>query len=92
MIVLSLWKGEIDPKARLTMRQVIADVAEKHGVTVAQLQGSSRERSLSYARQEAMYEARRITQKSLPLIGQYLNRDHTTILHGVRAHAARIGA
>lgn len=36
------------------------------------------------ARQVAMYLARTLTPRSLPEIGRYMHRDHTTIISGVR--------
>lgn len=88
--MLSLWKGEIVMRPRgPTMRKVISEVAERHGLTLTQLRDHCRTRSIAYVRQEAMYEARVRAGKSLPMIGRYLNRDHTTVLYGVRAHERR---
>lgn len=44
---------------------------------------SKRTRSISYPRQIAMYLSRKLTDLSLPKIGnQFGGRDHTTIIHG----------
>lgn len=72
------------------VREIIDCAAIKYGFTSAQIIGPDRMKWLSHARQEAMcvaYEA----GFSLPLIGRVMGgRDHTTILHGVHAHRARM--
>lgn len=73
-------------------RQVMDEVAERRGLSVADLKGRSRHRPVVLARQEAMYLMRHhFAHYSLPLIGSFFDRDHTTVLHGCRAHAARYG-
>jgi hypothetical protein len=67
------------------------EVAAKHGLTVAELMGHSHRRGIVAARQEASYRAAAETKLSYPQIGRLLNRDHTTILHGIRRHAERHG-
>lgn len=48
--------------------------------------GSTRRRApLVLARQVAMYLSRELTLKSFPDIGRYIDRDHTSIIHGCRA-------
>lgn len=75
---------------------VLKAIAALHEVTVADLLGQSRERRIAHPRQEAMYLLRSVMapdgrpKYSLPDIGRAIGgRDHTTVLHGVRAHAAR---
>lgn len=94
MIVLSLWKGLVEARrySRAAIRRAVEEVAAKHAVPMRELTGPAKHRSLAYIRQEAMWSARQTTGASFPEIGRVLNRDHTTVIHGVRAHAARIGA
>lgn len=50
----------------------------------------SRKASIAQARQEVFYRLRELDQPpSLPQIGQWMGLDHTTVLHGLRAHARR---
>jgi chromosomal replication initiation ATPase DnaA len=66
-------------------------VALRHGITVEDLRGPCRARRVAWPRQELMWRARRETRLSLPQIGERLGgRDHTTVIHGVRAHQARL--
>lgn len=77
-------------------RDLISEVAARHGMTAADITyrgpGCLKQR-LSRVRQEAMWEIRQRTALSLPQIGRLFGlKDHTTILHGVRAHEKRIAA
>lgn len=51
--------------------------------------GDSRKRPVAYARHYAMWLLRELGY-SLPEIGRQLRRDHSSVLFGVRAHAARV--
>ena len=60
----------------------MAATAEYFSVTMEELQGSNRSRTLVNARQIAMYLCRELTELSLPKIGQQFGgRDHTTVMH-----------
>ncbi|HEX8035163.1 MAG TPA: chromosomal replication initiator protein DnaA [Ktedonobacterales bacterium] len=72
----------VDPPA------ILEAVARHYHVSLAELSGKTREHSIAWARQVAMYLLREETPISLPRIGQHLGgRDHTTIMHG----CARVG-
>ena len=62
--------------------------ARQNGVSLDDLQGPSRVRAISWPRQDFMLAARELGF-SLTEIGRFLNRDHTTILKGVRAAEKR---
>jgi hypothetical protein len=49
-----------------------------------QLMRAGRERAVVYQRHLGMYVARELTKQSYPRIGVIFNRDHTSVLHGVR--------
>lgn len=71
---------------RITGRQVIDAVARHYKVSVEDLKSDRRYRAIARPRQVAMYLMRKhCPHMSLPAIGRVLgDRDHTTILHGVR--------
>lgn len=70
--------------------RILEEVAAKHDVTVADIRGPRRRIEISHARQEAMYRLYSERKNlSLPMIGRMLSRDHTTVMHGIRAHAKR---
>jgi hypothetical protein len=78
---------------RITVADVIRETAAKHRLTVAELLGPSRERKYVRPRQEAMYQVfTKCPHISYPEAGRRMGgRDHTTVLHGVKAHAKRLG-
>ncbi|WP_313044969.1 helix-turn-helix domain-containing protein [Brevundimonas sp.] len=77
---------------RVTGRQVVDFIAERHGLTFQQMIGQQRVASVARPRQIAMYVMREVCPHlSLPAIGRILGgRDHTTILHGVQRIEALI--
>lgn len=94
MIVLSLWKGEVEnglPEPRPFPDRIVAEVAERHGLTRKELCSADRHRPIAHARQEAMWELRRRTKLSLTQIAHRVGvKDHTSVLHGIRVHQARM--
>lgn len=73
--------------------EVIDQVCAKHSLTRAELLSSRRDRPLVAARHEAMYRMSKETSMSLPAIGRRMgNKDHTTVLHGIRKHKAKLEA
>lgn len=85
-----VWLPISIPPAR--WRVIAQAVALTHEVTVAELIGPRRTRLIAHARQHAFSEIRRQTKLSLPQIGRFFNRDHSTVLSGINAHRARNGA
>ena len=69
---------------------IIREVCAKHGVTKAELLSIRRARNIVAARHEAMWRMSKETSMSLPAIGRRMgDRDHTTVLHGIRRHEAK---
>ncbi|MCA9349555.1 chromosomal replication initiator protein DnaA [Candidatus Saccharibacteria bacterium] len=72
-------------KKRLKPRQVLERVAEYFEVSVADILGQKRSREIAYPRQMAMYLFYYDFNMSYPQIATIIgNRDHTTILYGVK--------
>jgi chromosomal replication initiation ATPase DnaA len=75
---------------------IVSELAELRGVSAEDILGQRRHRHVAHVRQEVMYRLRsRVGTDGRPLhsypeIGRALARDHTSCLHGVRAHKARI--
>lgn len=69
--------------ARYTGRQIIARIAKLHDVDPEDIVGPSRTPELCEARFCIMRELR-TKGWSTPRIGRLLNRDHSTVLHGLR--------
>ncbi|WP_226552963.1 helix-turn-helix domain-containing protein [Celeribacter naphthalenivorans] len=69
-----------------TASAIATRVAEKYGITLGDLRGPERTRNIAHPRQEAMAAIRAARpDMSLPQIGRFFNRDHTTVIHGIRA-------
>jgi len=66
--------------------RIIETVAEHEGVPAEAMLSPLRTREAVTARRKALYLAFRMSGKSLPEIGRrFGGRDHTTVLHAVRA-------
>lgn len=93
-IVLSLWRGLlVVPPRGVTRDEIAREVAARYGVTVAAMKGPSRKKVFVVARQEAMWRMVEAHRWSTPQIGHWFgDRDHTTVLHGHKAHARRLAA
>jgi len=66
----------------VTIEHIMRIVSEAHKVSVNDLKGKKRTRSIVVPRQIAMYIAREITEYSTTEIGlEFGGRDHTTVMH-----------
>lgn len=74
-------------------QQVLEQSCIDHGITVQDAKEQTRKRQFAHPRQGVMFDLyTKCPQLSLPEIGRMLGgRDHTTILYGIKTHAARIG-
>jgi len=72
-----------DPQdTEITAALIMGQTARYFDVTIDQLCSTDRSRSLTEARQIAMYLCRELTDLSLPKIGAaFGGRDHTTVMH-----------
>jgi len=67
---------------QITAPLIMQECSEYFGMTINDLCGPSRTRTLVQARQVAMYLCRELTELSLPNIGKHFGgRDHTTVMH-----------
>ena len=81
------------PTTMQRAKRIMAEAAERYGVTVIDLQSDRRDALSVRARHFCFWTMRHETTWSLPRIGQLFGgRDHTTVLHGIRRHQARIDA
>lgn len=71
-------------------KQVVAGVAENYGIEAADILGPSRKRLVIQARFECMYRMRTDLHMSFPSIGEKVNRDHSTVMHGVNTILHRL--
>lgn len=88
--------AEVIPRARsaqaTSVEEIQQRVAERFGISRAELVGSSRAATPLRARQVAIFLTRELTDLSLPQIGRlYGGRDHSTVLNSLRRIEAGIG-
>jgi hypothetical protein len=77
-----------DPKRAM---RILHAVAKCHGLTFEEMVSESREANICQARQHGMSELRKYTSLSRGQVARLLRRkDRTTVLHGERAHEARM--
>lgn len=69
--------------AQPSWRFIVSLVALKHGVMQREILGRGRTRGVVAARHEAMALVYRHTQASMPAVGRYFDRDHSSIHHAL---------
>ena len=78
------------PRPEVTITAIIDAVVDYYGVKLTDLQSKRRQKSIAHPRQVCMYLIRTMTRYSLEEIGGYFGgRDHTTVMHAVRAVTER---
>lgn len=89
--MISLWKGQITPDEGdyRTMREIAEDVARAHRLTIEQITSTDRRQRIAHPRQEAMAVMHATGRYSTTQIGRFFKRDHTTVVHALKAHKAR---
>lgn len=78
-------KDLISPQeqTQVTYQLILEIVSEHYNVTPSDIVSKKRPREIAYPRQIVMYLCRKLTDMSLPKIGEVIGkRDHTTVLHG----------
>ncbi|HLR65192.1 MAG TPA: chromosomal replication initiator protein DnaA [Pseudogracilibacillus sp.] len=70
---------------KVTIAGIKDYIANKHNVSVTEMDSKKRTKNIAFARQVAMYLSRELTEFSLPKIGQeFGGRDHTTVMHACK--------
>lgn len=82
----ALGVAALQTSAQVTIETIVEAITDFFNVSLSALQSKRRQRSIAQPRQVCMYLARKYTRYSLEEIGGYFGgRDHTTVLHGVKA-------
>lgn len=69
-------------KDEITVEEVVKATAAKLGVKIADIKSQKKNKNLAFARQVAMYLARKLTGSSFPDIGEKIGgRDHSTVIY-----------
>lgn len=78
-------------EVQIEMADVLRTVADHFGVPLDALKGSGRVREVVVPRQIAMYLIRDLTGHSLPEVGMFFGRDHSTVLHATQKVSEQLG-
>ncbi|WP_132992629.1 chromosomal replication initiator protein DnaA [Gordonia zhaorongruii] len=73
-----------DRAIEISAASILAITAEYFDISIEDLRGPSKMRSVTQARQISMYLCRELTDLSLPKIGEAFDRDHTTVMYAVK--------
>lgn len=86
-----------DPRPPGGLRSLLEAVSRERNIPLHELTSATRAHPVAHARQDFMWRARQVRwpdgrpRYSLPFIARFLGmKDHTSILHGVRAHEGRL--
>lgn len=84
--------GELrEPSLRGMALMTIAEMVEaRTGISINDLRSRRRDRMTSYARHLFWYLSKKNTTKSLPVLGKFLEKDHTSVIHGIKRIKARM--
>jgi chromosomal replication initiator protein len=69
---------------RITMRGILGSVASESSFHKASLVSSKRTHDLSKERFKCYYLMHKLTGCSISKISKFMNKDHTTVLHGLK--------
>ena len=67
----------------ISIPSIVKEVASYYNVEVSDIKGKKRTAIIKDARNVAVFLTRRITQYSTTEIGNYFDRDHSTITHSI---------
>lgn len=69
----------------ISIEEIQKKVAHYYNVRIQDMRSARRSRNIAFPRQVAMYASKKLTDRSLPDIGEHFGgKDHTTVLHAVR--------
>lgn len=79
-------------KSQITTSEVLELVHEITGITPDKILSRRRTDELVYARHLTIYILRKHTNMTLKNIGDFLGRDHTSIIHAIRSVDTQLGS
>lgn len=84
-MVVSMYRTTVDTTSRTPVMEIIRQTAAAYGLRVSDIRGPRGNKDVIAARHTAM--ARAYAERpdlSLPAIGSFFKRDHTTLIHAVK--------
>lgn len=80
------------PLARVPWKDILRQVSGRHGIPTDVILSEARQPKIVAARHEAMFLLNKKKGMAAAAVGRRMNRDHSTVLHGVKKHIARMAA
>lgn len=77
-------------KKPINIDLIMQTVADKYELEISDLKSKNRAKNISYPRQIAMYISRQLLDISLVNIATAFNKDHSTVVHGIKKIEADI--
>ena len=68
---------------RPSAEKILQEVSAYYNVEADKVKGKARSKDVAFPRQMSMYMMRQLSQMSMPDIGKFFDRDHTTVLYGL---------
>jgi chromosomal replication initiation ATPase DnaA len=86
-----IWAGRHEIRPRSTKREeILYQVLDETGLTKEQLLGRQKLNRVVEARHWLCWRLYRETTMSMTAVGNYLDRDHTSVLNGIKRHEKRM--
>ena len=84
-------KYSLSPRAKINLatQKIINDIYDEWGVTFKEIASPARSKSIVLARHDLMTRLMDTGRYSSVTIGKLLNKDHSSVLFGVRSHRQR---
>lgn len=79
------------PKTKISIDQILSEVAKTFHVAVEDLKGSRRTKDIAIPRQVAMYLASRLMQGTLQQMSEAFQKAHSTVLHAIKNIEKKMG-
>ncbi len=80
--IKDMYKGKAETLP--TPELIISEVCRFYNISESTIRSTQKNKGTAEARQVAMYLIRSMTNLSLPDVGKEFDRDHTTVMHGVK--------
>ena len=72
-----------EPMTKVTPERIIEAVSQKYGVSVSDIKSRKRTQKIASARHITVYIIKKLTNMESTKIGEFLGRDHSTILNSI---------
>ena len=91
LTVTALRHVVIDPRLLQRVQRVVAEI-ESFDRRYGMIRGRDRQPGIRWPRQVSMYLARELTEMSLAQVGEFFDRDHSTVRHACQKVTDTIAA